>query len=152
MKYEYKILGNVSRMLKQRNSSHTRHFFFYKVRKELYFCLCILRNVRRLLILEGYHGISAHHAVVPGVTLIPGAAYLLIVHLVTIDVLKGSLGRKLAWGRKQAIINFSRIINLFMFINRTMRNLVIRKGKKKASNAILVTEQDYWPFSLAFIL
>lgn len=64
-------------------------------------------------------------------TLIPGAAYLLIVHLVTIDVLKGSLGRKLAWGRKQAIINFSRIINLFMFINRTMRNLVIRKGKKR---------------------
>lgn len=127
MKYEYKILGNVSRMLKQRNSSHTRHFF-YKVRKERYLCLCI--NVRRLLILEGYHGISTHHAVVPGVTLILGAAYLLIVYLVTIDVLKGSLGRKLAWGRKQAIINISRIINLFMFINRTMRNLLIRKGKK----------------------
>lgn len=83
-----------------------------------------------LLILEGYHGISTHHAVVPGVTLIPGVAYLLIVYLVTLDVLKVSLGRELAWGRKQAIINISRIINLFMFINRTMRNLLIRKGGK----------------------
>lgn len=27
--------------------------------------------------LEIYHGISTQHAVVPGVTLIPGAAYLL---------------------------------------------------------------------------
>lgn len=70
----------------------------------------------------------------------------------TIDVPKGSLGRKLAWGVRQVAINISGIISLFMFINRTRRNLLIRKEKEKAKNAILVIEQDHWPFSLVFIL